>query len=382
VRPRAIGAVFAAAPVIALVYVGELRRRRVAARVATVAGVGALLAAGLAGFGGAEVAARPVAARSTHIDADFRPVVVLPVDASLTSDRSPAPGALDLGSVDFDAARNDPAPGPPLASQLIRQATVAPAVVRFRPRDGWTLVERDVWLSVRFTAPMDRRATTPAFHASVAGREIVGRTWWAEGDTVLVLDPHDLLPAGARVTLSVGARARSSAGIALAGSADAVFETVRPVAQRPARTASSPTTPSRSSSPPSYSRTTSGWAWPFIGPITQHFGQHLTKWGFHYGLDIDGDTGDPVRAARAGIVKVAGYADSCGGIQVQIDHGDGYLSVYHHLSATLVSPGQRVSRGAFIGRVGSTGCSTGSHLHFGIKKNGVWVDPERYLPPR
>jgi murein DD-endopeptidase MepM/ murein hydrolase activator NlpD len=270
----------------------------------------------------------------------------------------------------------DRRPDLPVAASLVSQATRFPSVVRFRPRDGWTRVDRSAWLSVRFTAAMDRRTTSRAFTATVAGKPITGRRWWAEGDTVLVLDPKLLLPAGAEIVLSVDGGATSAAGMVIARPADARFTTV--AAAKP-RAAPRPSTTSR----PSSSRVTpspTSWRWPLVGPITQRFGETLTQYGVHRGIDIDGDTGDPVRAARAGVVTVAGYADECGGIQVRLDHGDGFVSWYRHLSAELVSVGQRIASGATIGRVGSTGCSTGSHLHFAITRNGTWVDPERYLP--
>jgi murein DD-endopeptidase MepM/ murein hydrolase activator NlpD len=124
------------------------------------------------------------------------------------------------------------------------------------------------------------------------------------------------------------------------------------------------------------------WVWPLLGPITQRFGESLTQYGYHQGIDIDGDTGDSVRAARGGTVTVAGTWDSCGGIQVHIDHGGGVESWYRHLSRVDVSVGSRVGAGAIIGAVGSTGCSTGSHLHFAIRDRGEFVDPLRYLPAR
>ena len=220
---------------------------------------------------------------------------------------------------------------------------------------------------------MDRKSTARAFRATVDGRSIAGRTWWAEGDTVLVLDPRTLLPAGATVLLSVDGGAKSAAGFALAKPADAEFETAAPATTRAAPRPVAATRPAPR---------LSGWSWPLVGPITQRFGQNLTRYGVHRGLDIDGDTGDTVRAARNGVVTVAGHADECGGIQVRLDHGDGFVSWYRHLSAELVSVGQRISRGAMIGRVGATGCATGSHLHFAITRNGSWVDPEDFLPSR
>jgi murein DD-endopeptidase MepM/ murein hydrolase activator NlpD len=119
-----------------------------------------------------------------------------------------------------------------------------------------------------------------------------------------------------------------------------------------------------------------------LGRITQRFGESLTKYGFHQGIDIDGATGDLVRAARRGRVILAGRADACGGLQVRIDHGGGVVSWYRHLSRIDVATGSTVDAGRIIGRVGDTGCSLGSHLHFAITRSGTFVDPLRYLPPR
>jgi murein DD-endopeptidase MepM/ murein hydrolase activator NlpD len=241
-----------------------------------------------------------------------------------------------------------------------------PEVARFRPRDGWADVDRRAQLSVRFTAAMDHASTEAAFHASIGATEVTGSLRWAEGDTVLVLRPAAPLPYGARVELRVDAGALSAAGQPVAEAA-AVSFTVEP---RPA-------------APPDTAPASPGdWQWPLIGPLTQLFGQTLTAYGFHQGIDIDGDTGDPVRAARAGVVVVAGHADECGGLQVRIDHGGGLLTWYRHLSAIETATGARVAVGTVIGRVGNTGCSLGSHLHFGVSLNGEFVDPIRYLPAR
>jgi len=123
------------------------------------------------------------------------------------------------------------------------------------------------------------------------------------------------------------------------------------------------------------------WAWPLRGPITQFFGQRLTRYGFHEGLDIDGRTGDPVRAAAAGTVLMAGR-DLCGGLAVGLDHGNGLSSWYGHLSRIAVRVGQQIDVEAVIGRVGNTGCSLGSHLHFAIRVGDTFVDPLPYLPQR
>lgn len=147
------------------------------------------------------------------------------------------------------------------------------------------------------------------------------------------------------------------------------------VRQRPARIAHA--TPE-----PRPVRHSVGWRWPLLGPITQRFGESLTRYGYRYGIDIDGTTGDPVRAARSGRVIVAGSYDQCGGLEVHIDHGDGIVSWYRHLSHIDVEKGARVEVGTLIGRVGDTGCSLGSHLHFAIQKGSRFVDPLLFLPPR
>ncbi len=262
--------------------------------------------------------------------------------------------------------------------------TGQPTVVRFRPQGSATEVDQGALLSVRFDRPMAHDATEAAFAATVDGRSVAGALSWAEGDTVLVLDPADPLPYGARVVLRVGTDARDVTGQPLERERAISFTvepkptpapTPRPAFERP--TGGTTAAQSRSSSV-----TANGWQWPVIGPITQYFGQSLTIYGTHYGIDIDGDTGDPIRAAAAGTVSVAGYYDKCGGLDVHIDHGDGLVSWYRHLSKVLVSEGDRVGRGDTIGRMGNTGCSFGSHLHFALRRGSTWIDPLTVLPRR
>jgi murein DD-endopeptidase MepM/ murein hydrolase activator NlpD len=250
----------------------------------------------------------------------------------------------------------------------VTPAPEAPAVVRFRPRDGWVGVSRFAAVSVRFSRSMDQASTEKAFHVVVGDAPVPGTFRWAEGDTVLVLTPASALPHGARIALSVDVGARAADGVALAEARSVTFT----VQQRPAPTVRpAPSVPS-----------STGWRWPLLGPITQRFGESLTQYGFHYGVDIDGNTGDPVRAARGGRVVVAGSYDQCGGLEVHIDHGDGLASWYRHLSRIDVAKGALVEAGTVIGRVGDTGCSLGSHLHFAIRKGSTFVDPLGYLPPR
>lgn len=98
----------------------------------------------------------------------------------------------------------------------------------------------------------------------------------------------------------------------------------------------------------------------------------------HEGLDFSAETGTPVYAAAAGVVAVAEPHPEFGNM-VDIDHGDGLLSRYAHLSRFLVKPGQLVRRGEPIGEVGSTGRSTGPHLHFEVRLLGVPQNPARFL---
>jgi murein DD-endopeptidase MepM/ murein hydrolase activator NlpD len=97
-------------------------------------------------------------------------------------------------------------------------------------------------------------------------------------------------------------------------------------------------------------------------------------------LDVSAALGAPVRATTDGIVVVVAHTGVGYGNYVIIAHGSGVLSLYGHLLATDVKVGDRVARGQRIGREGSSGLSTGPHLHFEIRFNGQAVNPMRYLP--
>ena len=127
-----------------------------------------------------------------------------------------------------------------------------------------------------------------------------------------------------------------------------------------------------------------GWVRPCsYTSITSPFGYRESPTAgastYHQGVDLDTGTGWPVVAARAGTVSVAGWGKAAGNY-VQINHHDGFTSIYMHLSSIGVSAGQHVSAGQYIGATGSTGVSTGDHLHFGIALNGVYVNPCSYVP--
>lgn len=135
----------------------------------------------------------------------------------------------------------------------------------------------------------------------------------------------------------------------------------------------------------------SGWAWPmpYDGVyLTSYYGYRYHPldgdWRYHSGIDVSmsGAYGKNIVATRAGTVILSSLESESGtgyGNYIIIDHGDGYTSLYGHCSALLVSQGQRVSRGQIIARVGSTGWSTGPHLHFEVRYNGETVDPLDYV---
>ncbi len=110
--------------------------------------------------------------------------------------------------------------------------------------------------------------------------------------------------------------------------------------------------------------------WPTGGSMTQYF-----SW-YHPGIDVANRSGPGIAASDGGTVVVAGWPDSSGyGNRVVIDHGNGYTSLYAHMSNIYVSAGQVVSRGQLIGQMGSTGRSTGTHLHLEIRFKGVALNP-------
>lgn len=123
-------------------------------------------------------------------------------------------------------------------------------------------------------------------------------------------------------------------------------------------------------------------AWPVVGTVTSGFGYrihpifHVRK--MHTGIDIDADMGDPIKAASAGTVVSAGWRGGYGRCVV-IQHSGGLATLYAHLSVISVSVGEKVNQGQVIGKVGSTGYSTGPHLHFEVRVNGEAVDPLGYL---
>jgi murein DD-endopeptidase MepM/ murein hydrolase activator NlpD len=122
----------------------------------------------------------------------------------------------------------------------------------------------------------------------------------------------------------------------------------------------------------------SGMMMPVDGHITSYFGNryhpilHFTR--FHAGIDIGATWGSPIVAAADGRVIRAGWAGGYGR-EVQIAHGGGLVSLYGHMSQIAAEPGSYVRQGQVIGYVGSSGLSTGPHVHFEVKQNGTAVNP-------
>jgi len=123
--------------------------------------------------------------------------------------------------------------------------------------------------------------------------------------------------------------------------------------------------------------------WPVVGKLESAFGGRRNPFGggsyeFHTGQDIDAPWGAPVIAGATGKVSFVGWQNGYGQLVV-IDHGDGLTTRYGHLSHIAVSQGTTVRRGEFVGKVGSTGRSTGPHLHYEVRINDQPVNPLQYL---
>jgi murein DD-endopeptidase MepM/ murein hydrolase activator NlpD len=125
--------------------------------------------------------------------------------------------------------------------------------------------------------------------------------------------------------------------------------------------------------------------WAHQGKINNEYGFRRNPFGgrtyeFHAGMDIDGERGDAVIAPANGIVTKAGWQGGYGNL-VEIDHQNGLTTRYGHLSRVEVQVGEPVGRGQLIGQVGSTGRSTGPHLHYELRLNDKAINPRRFLPP-
>ncbi|GGR84670.1 hypothetical protein GCM10010169_31200 [Micromonospora fulviviridis] len=164
-----------------------------------------------------------------------------------------------------------------------------------------------------------------------------------------------------------------------------VTPSATPASPSPSPSAASPK-PTKAPAKPKPKPTTKpkpAWVIPMAGAeITSCFGQ---RWGtLHAGIDFAMPSGTPIHAAAAGTVVKAGDAGDGYGNSVFIDHGNGYLTHYAHQSRLIVSVGDKVKAGQVIGYEGSTGDSTGPHLHFEVHKGAMWnqIDPAPFLRAR
>ncbi len=125
--------------------------------------------------------------------------------------------------------------------------------------------------------------------------------------------------------------------------------------------------------------------WAHLGKINNEFGYRRNPFGgrgyeFHAGMDIDGNRGDLVSAPANGTVVKADWEGGYGNL-IEVDHGNGLKTRYGHLSKVGVQIGDTVQRGQIIGLIGSTGRSTGPHLHYEVRLNDKPINPRRFLPP-
>lgn len=125
--------------------------------------------------------------------------------------------------------------------------------------------------------------------------------------------------------------------------------------------------------------------WAHLGKINNEFGFRRNPFGgrsyeFHAGMDIDGEKGDMLVAPANGVVLKAGWQGGYGYL-IEIDHGNGLKTRYGHLSKLEVNVGDTIQRGQLIGLIGSTGRSTGPHLHYELRLDDKAINPRRFLPP-
>lgn len=122
--------------------------------------------------------------------------------------------------------------------------------------------------------------------------------------------------------------------------------------------------------------------YPVAGRITSKFGNRIHPitgaTSFHNGIDIAAPIGTPVHSPYSGVVKSV-YSNNTGGIQMIVDHDNGFRTGYAHLNEAIKRPGQRVKQGEIIAKTGNTGASTGPHLHLTLRKNGTLVNPEEFF---
>lgn len=119
------------------------------------------------------------------------------------------------------------------------------------------------------------------------------------------------------------------------------------------------------------------WRWPVQGIITSPYGVRGSD--FHHGLDLAADLGKKIYPIKGGVIEFSGYLNRIYGLAVIVDHGDGVRSLYAHNSENLVEQGERINASTAIAKIGSTGRSTGPHLHLEVYVDGDHIDPQKLL---
>ena len=261
--------------------------------------------------------------------------------------------------------------GSVLASGSPREALQRTALVDVVNRADQLVVEQVTITSTAITAQRKELKTEQEALERVAAqqREITAEAEDLRNDRALALAATSNRVEALRGEEShLQAESREIAALARRAEATAA------AASRAAAAAAQPAAAAPAASAPVSS---SGWTWPTSGTVTSGFGY---RWGrMHEGLDIGAPSGTPIYAATSGVVSYAGVMGGYGNF-VMIDHGGGVTTAYAHQTTILVSSGTTVSAGQQIGTVGSTGNSTGPHLHFEVRVGGSPQDPMGYLP--
>ena len=222
--------------------------------------------------------------------------------------------------------------------------------------------------TVKRKAAEERRATAHTRRLSAASVAVI------TAKTADARSVRDELAAG-RDTLLAARRLKQSA---LSSSRDSRAEQLAEVEALAAQSAAlaAAIRDAQAGSTGSGAPSAAGFIWPVNGPVVSGFGM---RWGrMHEGIDIAAALGTAIHAAASGTVIHAGWLGGYGNLVV-VDHGDGLATAYAHASAILVAVGQQVSQGDTLSLVGSTGNSSGPHLHFEVRVNGSAVDPLLYL---
>jgi len=252
-------------------------------------------------------------------------------------------------------------------ARLLQYGRRAPRAARYKARHAAQRVGRHAARRARAAARRGRSLGLGAAALTVASLAAVGGS-----------APGGLLPQPTNTsTMAQGVLNRSTEE-----RADRSTRTAPSTSPSPTEPAPTPSATPSSAPPPAPPKPKPAWVSPMPGAtVTSCFG---LRWGIHHaGIDLALPPGTPVLAVGAGTVEAAGWIYAGYGISVVINHGNGYLTHYAHLSKATVSPGQKVSAGQQIGTEGSTGDSTGPHLHFEVHK-GMWnqIEPAKWLRDR